>query len=418
MVDDFEQLPDEPEWYKGFNRTKAGAIRGTVMSNVVLVLKNDPLFDGVFKFNDFTEEEEIAKTIKIDEAVINKGIMRDVDVLFLISYLERHYGFTINQNMGFSAISLVSQLEQNKFNPKIDYFDKAERMWDKVERSSTFLPEYLGAPKNEITTLITETFFIGAVAKVYNPMTKFDFSLDIVGDQGTGKTTLLKKLGRDAYVDTIQNFKNKDEYTKMQRALIVNDDEMEATASSTFDVTKKFITMEELEYRPAYGHKNVRRAKHFVLARTSNQVEYLKDKTGNRRFLPILSSKAKQVKHPFTDLNERDVMQFWGEMVHKYKTKGLQYPTREQEIDLAKHREKFVYVDEIENQINRYVDNNDLEWVASSDIAYNALNKIDLVKNRSVANKIKNVMDNKDGWKIARRNAGRGWKRVTQMTQQ
>lgn len=412
MADDFEQLPDKPEWYKGFNRTKAGAIRGTVMSNVVLVLKNDPLFQGVFKFNAFTEEEEIAKTIKIDEAVINKGTMRDVDVLFIISYLERHYGFTINQNMGFSAISMVSQLEQNKFNPKIDYFDKAERMWDKVERSSTFLPDFLGAPKGEITTLITEMFFIGAVAKVYKPMTKFDFSLDIVGDQGTGKTTLLKKLGRDAYVDTIQNFKNKDEYTKMQRALIVNDDEMEATASSTFDVTKKFITMEELEYRPAYGHKNVRRAKHFVLARTSNQVEYLKDKTGNRRFLPILSSKAKQVKHPFTDLNERDVMQFWGEMVHKYKTRGVQYPTREQEIKLAKHRENFVYVDEIENQINKFVDNTDLDWVASSDIAYNALNKIDLVKNRSVANKIKSVMDNKDGWQSHRKTSGKGWQKL------
>ena len=71
MADDFEQLPDEPEWYKGFNRTKAGAIRGTVMSNVVLVLQNDPLFDRVFKFNDFTEEEEIAKTIKIAKHVMN-----------------------------------------------------------------------------------------------------------------------------------------------------------------------------------------------------------------------------------------------------------------------------------------------------------------------------------------------------------
>nr|WP_223064481.1 VapE domain-containing protein [Fructobacillus fructosus] len=402
-------MPDEPEWYKGFSRTKAGAIRGTVMSNVVLVLKNDPLFDGVFKFNDFTEEEEIAKTIKIDEAVIHKGVMRDVDVLFIISYLERHYDFTINQNMGFSAISLVSQLEKNKYNPMIEFFEDAERNWDGIERASTFLPEFLGAPESSLTTLITELFFVGAVAKVYDPMVKFDFALDIVGDQGTGKTTLLKKLGMGAYVDTIQNFKNKDEYSKMQRALIVNDDEMEATASSSFEVTKKFITMQELEYRPAYGRKNVRRAKHFVLARTSNQVEYLRDKTGNRRFLPILSSKNLQVKHPVTALTDELVAKFWGEMVHKYKTKGLQYPTREQELELAKHRELFVYIDEIENQINRFVDNTDLEWVASSDIATEALGKIDLVKNRSVANKIKNVMDNKEGWTSHRKTSGRGW---------
>lgn len=401
----------EPEWYSGFKRTKSGAIKNNVFSNVLLVLKNDPLFDGVFKFNNFTEEEETAKTIKIDDAVIQKGVPQDVDVLFLMSYIEQHYNFSINKDMGFDAITRVSQSEKNKFNPKKDYLDEAEKEWDGVERASTFLPDFLGAPKGDITTLITDMFFIGAVAKVYKPMTKFDFCLDIVGDQGTGKTTILKKLARDSYVDTIQNFKNKDEYTKMQRAMIVNDDEMEATASSTFEVTKKFITMEELEYRPAFGRKNVRRAKHFVLARTSNQVEYLKDKTGNRRFLPIMSSKANQVKHPVTDLTDELVTQFWGEMVHKYKTRGVQYPTHNQEIELAKHRENFVYVDEIENQINRFVDNTDLDWVTSSDIAVEALNKIDLVKNRNVASKIKNVMDNKPGWQFYRKTSGRGWKK-------
>lgn len=403
---------EKTNWKLDFERTKSKTIKENSISNAVLILQNDPIFKDVFKFNSFSEEEEIAKTIEIDGAVIEKGLMKDVDAVFITVYFSKHYHFTANTGVVFNAISFVSQLEKNKYNPMIDFFEDAERNWDGVERASTFLPDFLGASETILTTLITELFFVGAVAKVYDPMVKFDFALDIVGDQGTGKTTLLKKLGMGAYVDTIQNFKNKDEYTKMQRALIVNDDEMEATASSSFEVTKKFITMEELEYRPAYGRKNVRRAKHFVLARTSNQVEYLRDKTGNRRFLPILSSKNLQVKHPVTDLTDKLVAQFWGEMVHKYKTKGLQYPTREQEMELAKHREKFVYVDEIENRINRFVDNTDLEWVASSDIADSALGKIDLVKNRGVANKIKNVMDNKEGWTSHRKTSGRGWAKL------
>lgn len=104
----------EPEWYSGFKRTKSGAIKNNVFSNVLLVLKNDPLFDGVFKFNNFTEEEETAKTIKIDDAVIQKGVPQDVDVLFLMSYIEQHYNFSINKDMGFDAITRISQSEKKQ----------------------------------------------------------------------------------------------------------------------------------------------------------------------------------------------------------------------------------------------------------------------------------------------------------------
>lgn len=402
----------EPDWHSEFIRNKNGDIKEKVMTNVTLILQNDPLFKNLFKFNAFVEEKEMSKDLRVSGGVIQKGTMHDVDALFLIAYIERTYHFAVTEQLMYSAVTMVSQLEANRYNPATNYFDYAEQKWDGIERASTFLVEFLGAPKTDITTLITNIFFIGAVAKAYNPMTKFDFSLDIVGDQGTGKTTLLKKLGREFYVDTIQDFKNKDEYIKMQRALIVHDDEMQATNASGFDVLKKFLSTEILEYRAPFGRNSVRHARHFVVARTSNQVDYLKDKTGNRRFLPILSSREKQVKHPYTDLTDDLVLQFWGEMVHKYKTIGIQYPTIEESEALEKYRENFVYVDEIENQINIFLDNTDLEWVTSSDIAESKLGNIDLVKNQNVARKINNIMNNKQGWKFFRKTSGRGWKKV------
>ena len=402
----------EPDWYSEFIRNKNGDIKEKTMTNVTLILQNDPLFKDLLKFNAFVEEKEMSKDLSVSGGVIQKGTMHDVDALFLIAYIERTYHFSVTEPLMYSAITMVSQLESNRYNPVIKYFDYAEGQWDGIERAGTFLAEFLGAPQTDITTLITNIFFIGAVAKAYNPMTKFDFSLDIVGDQGTGKTTLLKKLGREFYVDTIQDFKNKDEYIKMQRALIVHDDEMQATNASGFDVLKKFLSTEILEYRAPYGKNSVRHTRHFVIARTSNQVDYLKDKTGNRRFLPILSSREKQVKHPYTDLTDELVLQFWGEMVHKYKTNGLRYPTLEESEALEKYREDFVYVDEIENQINIFLDNTDLKWVTSSDIAQSKLGNIDLVKNQSIARKINNVMNNKQGWKFFRKTSGRGWKKV------
>lgn len=49
-------------------------------------------------------------------------------------------------------------------------------------------------------------------------------------------------VGIPVYTD----FKDKDSYMNMQRALIVNDDEMTATNNSDFETLKKFISSEEL----------------------------------------------------------------------------------------------------------------------------------------------------------------------------
>ncbi|KGO19269.1 hypothetical protein Q757_10215, partial [Oenococcus alcoholitolerans] len=90
----------------------------------------------------------------------------------------------------------------------------------------------------------------------------------------------------------------------MLRAWIVNDDEMTATNNSTFEELKKFISAETLAYRPPYAMNGIRVAKNFVLARTTNEGTYLKDKTGERRFLPLLARKEYQKYHPVTYLND------------------------------------------------------------------------------------------------------------------
>ncbi len=51
---------------------------------------------------------------------------------------------------------------------------------------------------------------------------KFDYVLDLIGGQGAGKTTLLKKVSNGWYTDQFTDFENKDNYSNMLRALIIN----------------------------------------------------------------------------------------------------------------------------------------------------------------------------------------------------
>ncbi|MEB3364937.1 VapE family protein [Lactobacillus sp. R2/2] len=82
----------------------------------------------------------------------------------------------------------------------------------------------------------------------------------------------------------------------MKNALIVNDDEMTASNEASFEEIKKFITMQDFEYRKPYGHKPLHFRKKFVIARTTNEVRHLRDRSGDRRFLSIYADPEKQTK--------------------------------------------------------------------------------------------------------------------------
>ena len=227
---------------------------------------------------------------------------------------------------------------------------------------------------------------------------------------------------------------DKDNYEIMLKALIVNDDEMVASRKTTFDELKAFVTKTELSFRRSYGRRAEKFPKNFVIARTSNKIEYLGDKTGERRFLPVLVDAANQFVKPF-DMTEKDVLQLWGEAVAIYK-KGFVLTFEDDfEDELAVYKERFTYRDEAENQIYDYLDmlvpeewesmsvvqQHQYTWayfnnahyrnetgliyegvqlqssVSSKQILKNVFD-IDVAKGDKLARKVKLIMDNNQDW--------------------
>lgn len=388
-----------------FILTKDDNIKANSLKNAGLILEHDKVLIHTFAFNEFTHEIAVIKDIP--ELRIEKGRMIDDYTPLIMRYIEDVYGVLFNRNIVEMAV--INEARRHTYNPVKDYFNACHQAWDGTKRATDFLPIFLGAEKSEITTLQTELFFVGAVAKAFEPTTKFDFVLDLVGGQGAGKTTLLKKMAIDWYTDQFTDFKDKDNYSNMLRALIVNDDEMTATNNSDFANLKKFISMEKLEFRKSYGHNSELYDKNFVLARTTNELTYLKDKTGERRFLPILVNKEQQAKHPVTDLKQDEIIQLWGEFTDYY-FEGFNFGlTDYQNKLLEKNRSNFMYVDEIEEQIEIFLDAYKRDFVSSNQIA-KFLGIADLIKNRKIAKKIKYIMDNEDEW-VYTNYPKRGYKR-------
>lgn len=393
------------------------------ISNVFLALDHDRNLANTFRYNEFTHQIDVVKSHNFNDGnnhlFIKKGQYKDEFTSSILMYLENVYGRTFG-NDKFNA-ALDNEAINHSYNPLIDYMEEAHDLWIKdgsKQRLKYLFSTYLGADENEVIELQTKLFFVGATAKVYNPNTKFDFVLDLVGGQGTGKTTFLINLAPapEYYTDQFTDFKDKDSYSVMLSSLIVNDDEMTATNKSSFEDLKKFISARELEFRKPYGRHTIKLPKSFVLARTTNEVTYLKDKTGERRFLPVLVHADRQKLSPVTDLSPEEVKLLWGEAVELYRN-GFDFNLTKEQIELInENRNQFMYIDQQEEEIELALQRlSEEDFLTTRDIA-DEMGEKELVKNRKLAQKIKYVMDNHNGYKFSsKRHNGikkRGYKKI------
>lgn len=406
--------------------------------NVLLAMKSDNKLNDFLRHNEFTGEHEIVADVKLDAISMRKGQLPSAFESYLSVYLENHF------KVVFKTRALQDGIEaffaEKTYNPVQEYMEHAYDSWDHKERLNQVFQTWLGAEDSIYVQKIAEMFFVGAVSKVFNPWVKFDYTLDLVGGQGAGKTTFLQKIAVDWYTDSAKDFMDKDNYEIMLKSLIVNDDEMVASRKTTFDELKAFVTKTDLTFRRSYGRRAEKFPKNFVIARTSNKVEYLGDKTGERRFLPVLVDAAKQFVKPF-DMTDNDVLQLWGEAVAIYK-KGFTLTFDDDiEEELAKYKERFTYKDEIESQVYEYLDmlvphdwnqmsavqrsqythcyfsNMDYrdaagniydgvvlqEAVSTREILKNVFD-LDTAKGTKLAKQIKLMMDHDDGWEYGNRN--------------
>ena len=420
-----------------------GGIKSNSPNNVLLSFKADDQLSIYLKHNEFSQEHELTKDIRIGNTFFKKGELPSNFDSVVKVYFESVLG------VAFSNQAMLDGMEtffsERSYNPVMEYMEKAAENWDGRKRINQMLQVYLGAEDIDLVSKIAEMWLVGAVAKVYDPYAKFDYVLDLVGGQGVGKTSLLQKLGGDWYTDAVTDFANKDNYDIMLKALIVNDDEMVASNRMSFAETKAFISKTSLRFRKPYMKRTEEFAKNFVLARTTNQKEYLKDKTGERRFLSVMADTSRQKKHPM-EIEPETVEQIWGEAVTIYKAGADLMFDKETEERLEIYREKFMYRDEVELQVleylempipdnwsswsiqqqhqytSKYFDNSSefeagtkkLEKVSTREMMYNLFMRNS--NDKKLSTKINMIMDNHPGWEKGQFRIGgkntKGFKRI------
>ena len=367
-IADFEGVgadnADDPgNWMLKLQREpQTGRIKGSI-DNVRIILENDPLLKGRFALNRFAGRGEVLEKLPWDVA---KGEHRrrmwsDTDSNGLYWYMEKQYAITGRGNID---AALDIHAATHAFNEVQDYIEGLT--WDGTPRLDTLFIDYLGAEDSLYNRTVCRKAFVAAVARAMLPGCKYDNMLILCGPQGIGKSTLLDKMSLGFFNDSIRTFEGKEASELLQGVWLVEIAELDAFRRSDVTCIKHFLSLRADRYRAAYGRHVKDLPRCCVFFGTCNQVDFLQDTTGNRRFWPVDVGIVPHDKTVFNDLTDDVIRQVWAEAKVRWQMGESLYLTGEVEA-LARdkqeeHREASVQEGLILEFIERPVPDDWVKW--------------------------------------------------------
>lgn len=279
--------------------------------NVRILLENDPRLKGRIRQDLFSEALLGVGPLPWAGRTQETGVFRwssDSDGAGLRDYIEQILKFRSRELID-DALLLTAKA--NGYDPVKSFLEGAE--WDGVPRLDTLYIDYLGADDHPYTRAVARKALVAAVARVMQPGCKFDTMTVVCGRQGIGKSTLFRRIGMDWFSDSLRTFEGKESAELLQGVWIVEVGELEAMGKAGVQTIKQFLVKEDDQYRAAYARTTEKHLRKCVFFGTTNDHDYLKDPTGNRRFWPIDAEAQPPVKSVFGDLTEDVVGQIWAE---------------------------------------------------------------------------------------------------------
>lgn len=301
------------DWTDKLTFVKKGKSQVTEPSseNILLILSNDPKLKGLVGKNLFDGKNTLLRKAPWTRDTVDDG-WNDTDDSQLRIYLENTYKLEARQKIIDGLNSIAAD---NKFNPVKDFITKEK--WDGVERVDTLFIDYLGAEDTEYVRTITRKTLVAAVARVFEPGTKFDYMPILVGKQGIGKSLIIQKLGDKWVQGNMPDLKlQKDSFDAVRGRWLVEMAELTCLKKDDRETIKAYITKTEDTYRKAYDRNITTSRRTCIFIGTTNDNDFLNDATGNRRFMPIQCN-SEPLMHPW-EMSNHEIHQIWAEAYDYY----------------------------------------------------------------------------------------------------
>ena len=278
-------------------------------TNYQFILRDDPRYQRLFAYDSFAN-----KIICFESS--DKHIWSDGDDAKLRCDIEERYGI-YNQQKYYDAFNKVAK--ERAFNPLQELIEN--KPWDGVPRIDRFLVDILKCDDTDYIREVSRMIFYGGISRLYQPGCKFDYMPILIGKQGTYKSTIVNWLAlHDDYAGDINTIEGKDALDNIQGKWICEFSELLAMVrTKDVEAMKSFITRPIDRYRASYERRTQEYPRQCIFIGTTNDYQFLSDKTGNRRYLPVTI----QLKQGELDGRENDIKNYilecWREALYLYK---------------------------------------------------------------------------------------------------
>lgn len=373
--------------------------------NVVRVILNDSKLAGKIKEDTFGHRLIYFGQLPWRKKGDTFGEWSDKDDAALESYLDINYGLR-NKNDYLNGFNMA--LLENEYNPLVGFLEALK--WDGVPRIDEAMSVMLGVEFNEYNIVTFRVFLQSMIRRAYEPGSDFNLMPVLHGPQGCGKTTFFRLLAcNNEWYDDNFNFKDTDPKTLVERMTgkwILEMGEMDTMKKDTVtsDALKAFITGKMDRYRMPYSRRGEDRKRQCVFCGTTNDANFLKDRTGNRRYAPIDCNPTEETKARIFDFaNSRPYFkQIIAEAVAYYKEYPDALPDLPQYLkdEADKIRVEHLEEDPWVGLIQEFLDNETCSRVNATYIYENCLSGTAKSVRKGEIGRILTIMRNDiDGWK-------------------
>ncbi|HFS8091012.1 TPA: VapE domain-containing protein [Enterobacter hormaechei] len=403
--DDFEDLTStdvaEPLPLPAFERDKWGRIEATISNAAKAVVRPD-FVDIDIRFDQFRDE--------IMFAPAGSGqwqAFTDADYARLRITMEKRGFKPVGRELIRDVVLLAA--DEQPFDSATTWLNGLE--WDGVPRIETFYHTHFGTADTPYTRAVSMYMWTALAGRVLEPGVKADMVPILVGPQGCGKSSGVEALSPDPAFFTEISFAEKDDdlARKMRGRLVAEIGELRGLNTKELESIKAFVTRTHENWIPKYREFATQFPRRLVFVGTTNEDEFLADKTGNRRWLPVEVSKV-DVKAIKTDL-----LLLWAEARETFKRLGgIQF--RDAERLGASVHEQYTIKDAWLETVEKWLDTPDLmtndiprncEFLRASDVLRDAigLNPDRIGKREEM--RISNVLQNCGYKRVQRRVDGK-----------
>ena len=241
------------------------------------------VLEGIAAFNDFVWFDEFHQRYY---TTLDKKVREwsKVDSMNLLLFLQRKLGL---RHIGLEMVNhamMIYAHQRIKNSPK-DWFEKLE--WDGTARLHSFFKDCFGAEYNDYSQAVGKNFWVGMIARIYQPGCQLDNMVVLEGAQGIGKSKSMRLIGGNWYTEAHESVTSKDFFMALHGKLIVEIAELDSFNRAEVTRIKQVITCPTDRYRAPYDDKTQDHPRRSVFVGTTNEHHWQRDHTGARRFWPI-----------------------------------------------------------------------------------------------------------------------------------